>query len=96
MNLTGCFAGGDPYVIAECEGEKSHTPVKKDTLDPTFNSHMMFYAKHPQTTEVHFEVCGLHHHVLIKMCPCCFVSSRCGIGILLLTRSWARPQWLLR
>lgn len=48
--------GADPYVIVGCEGKKSRTPVKKNTIDPIFNSQLMFYPKNPRRSELLIQV----------------------------------------
>ena len=55
ISLITC-TGADPYVVVECEGDKSRIPVKKNTLSPIFNSRLMFYPKRPRTAELHIQV----------------------------------------
>ena len=50
--------GADPYCIVKCGRSKAVTPVKKNTLAPSFNARVQFFVNNPATTEVTVEVSG--------------------------------------
>ena len=51
--------GADPYCIVTVEKTRASTPVQKDTLEPKFNSSVLFYVKHPEMADVKIEVSSL-------------------------------------
>ena len=54
-------AGADPYCKVTCEGTTVLTPICKDTLEPKFNSDVVFYVKKPAEAEVKIQVSDLMH-----------------------------------
>jgi len=54
QDMTG--KGADPYCIVKCGRSKATTPVKKDTLDPSFASKVTFFVKKPDTTFIVVQV----------------------------------------
>lgn len=61
--------GSDAYVVVQCEGKECRTPVRKDTLDPLFNTQMMFYVKRPERAEVVLQVCTAFFDAIVQL-PC--------------------------
>ncbi len=51
------YTGADPYCIVTVGKQKAVTPVQKNTLDPNFNSKVMFFVSSPGGAEVTVEVC---------------------------------------
>ena len=51
-----------------CGRKKAVTPVKKNTLDPSFNSKVQFFISNPSSAEVTVEVC-----VCVCVCVCVYV-----------------------
>ena len=58
--LTTQIPGADPYCIVTVEKTRGTTPVQKGTLEPKFDSSLLFYIKRPETANVKIEV---HVHV---------------------------------
>ncbi|KAL5506663.1 hypothetical protein EMCRGX_G008375 [Ephydatia muelleri] len=48
--------GADPYCLVTVGNTRALTPVQRDTLEPKFNSSLLFYVKNPQTAEIKIEV----------------------------------------
>ena len=40
--------GADPYVIIYCEGQSVKSVIRKDTLEPEFETMAIFYRKKPR------------------------------------------------
>jgi len=51
------YIGADPYCIVKVGRQKAVTPVKKNTLEPKFNTSVQFFLARPETAEVSVEVC---------------------------------------
>lgn len=41
-------SGADPYLVISCEGSIVQSTVKKDTLNPLFDTRAIFYRKKPR------------------------------------------------
>lgn len=67
MFITSLTPGADPYCIVKCGRSKATTPVKKDTLDPSFASKVTFFVKKPDTTFIVVQVCVI---MCMWMCEC--------------------------
>ena len=67
MFITSHTPGADPYCIVKCGRSKATTPVKKDTLDPSFASKVTFFVKKPDTTFIVVQVCVI---MCVWMCGC--------------------------
>ena len=52
--------GADPYCIVKCGRSKAETPVKKNTLSPSFNAKVQFFVSNPGSAEVTVEVGASH------------------------------------
>ena len=61
------YTGADPYCIVTVGKQKAVTPVQKNTLDPNFNSKVMFFISNPVGAEVTVEVCSCGDNLL---CTC--------------------------
>ena len=48
--------GADPYCKVTCGSETVVTPVRANTLDPNFDSHVVFYVKNPEDATVKIQV----------------------------------------
>ena len=57
------MTGADPYCKVTCGGKTVVSPIKKDTLDPAFDSQFVFYVKKPEDATVKVQV--RQHGVLI-------------------------------
>lgn len=57
LEKANTFGGGsDSCVVVQCEGKEFQTPVRKDTLDPVFDTKLMFYVKRPERAELLLQV----------------------------------------
>ena len=59
------MTGADPYCKVTCGGKTVVSPIKKDTLDPAFDSQFVFYVKKPEDATVKVQV--RQHGVLIVL-----------------------------
>ena len=53
--------GADPYCVVRCGRSKAFTPVKKNTLSPSFNAKVQFFVSNPGSAEVTVEVSMLRN-----------------------------------
>ena len=67
MFITSHTPGADPYCIVKCGRSKATTPVKKDTLDPSFAYKVTFFVKKPDTTFIVVQGCVF---MCVWMCGC--------------------------
>jgi len=49
-------SGADPYCIIKCEGEKITSSVKKDTVNPEWNTSAIFFRKNPLKNPIKIQV----------------------------------------
>ncbi|XP_011408714.2 PREDICTED: calpain-5-like [Amphimedon queenslandica] len=55
-------AGADPYCKVTCGGNTVATSIKKDTLDPAFDTQLVFYVKNPEDATVKVQI--LNHGMM--------------------------------
>lgn len=64
-----CTTGADPYCKVTCAGKSVISPMRKDTLDPDFDSRFVFYVKKPEDAIVKVQVindkymCNMHENI---------------------------------
>ena len=50
------ITGADPYCKVTCGGSTVGTSIRKDTLDPAFDTQLVFYVKNPEDATVKVQV----------------------------------------